>query len=364
VNSRERLLTAFAHKPPDRCPTYIWINDDAMQGLVEHLGVGSSREAEEVLRIDKWHSVGSDATYPDDYVAYPDDYRERIVAWVPSVYRDNPGFQITGNGRVARIHEGVHYLEDTVWNPLQEAETEDDLDAYPFIQEAWIQLPDDLEQEIQSYKDVGYVVQAGLSHPFKSAWLLRGMRDVLMDYLIRPELIRELYDRMYRLVVAIAKRLVEAGVDVIQIVGDLAIQNSLIMSPHTWRDFHKWRLENMISQLKGINPDLKFYMHSDGNVSAIIQDLIDVGVDILNPIQPECMDPVEIKGRYGDRLTLHGAVSLQRTLPFGSPQDVKHEVRYLVENCNVSGGFVLGPSNVLFKEIPPENIVAMYEAVY
>jgi hypothetical protein len=364
MNSRERLLTAFTHRPPDRCPTYIWINDDAMEGLVQHLRVRSPEEAQEVLRIDKWHAVGSDVSYPNDYVSYPDDYQESIKAWVPPEYRDVPGFQVTGNGRVARIHEGVHYLEDTVWNPLQDAETEDDLDAYPFVQESWIQLPDGLEQEIKNYKDADYVVYAGLSHPFKSAWLLRGMNHVLTDYLIKPELLQAIYDRLYPLAISIGKCLVRAGVDIIQIVGDLAIQNSLIMSPDTWREFHKWRLGEMISELKGINPELQFYMHSDGDVSAIIEDLIAVGVDILNPIQPECIDPVQIKRQYGHRLTLHGAVSLQRTLPFGSPQDVKEEVRYLIENCNVNGGFVVGPSNVLFREIPPENIVALYEAVY
>ena len=364
MNSRERLLTAFAHKPPDRCPTYIWINDDTMERLVEHLGVGSPEEARDVLGIDKWHAVGSDVAYPNDYVSYPDGYRDRIDALVPREYRDNSSFQVTGNGRVARIHEGVPYLEDTVWCPLQDAETAGDLDAYPFVQEGWIQLADGLEQEIQGYKDAGYVVYAGLSHPFKSAWLLRGMRDVLMDYLIRPELTKAIYDRIYPLATALGERLVSAGVDMIQIVGDLAFQTGLIMSPDIWRKFHKWRLGEMISRLKGINPELQFYMHSDGDVSAIIEDLIDVGVDVLNPIQPECIDPLWIKREYGDRLTLHGAVSLQRTLPFGSPQDVREEVRYLIENCNVNGGFVIGPSNVLFKEIPPENIVAMYEAVY
>jgi len=357
MNSRERILTALAHKQPDRCPTYIWINDDAMQNVTEYLGVGSAEEAEEALGIDKWQAVGLNIAYPEECLA-------RIEALVPPEYKDNPEFYVTQEGRVVRIHEGASYLEDAVWYPLQDAESVEDLDIYPFPQEEWIEVPEGLEDEIKRLKETHHVVYGGVPQPFKSAWLVRGMHNVLMDYLIRPDLINEMYERIYSFSTAYCVRLVRAGVDMIQIVGDLGMQNSLIMSPKVWRKFDKWRLRKMIAKLKGINPDLKIYMHTDGDVSEIIEDLIEVGIDVLNPIQPECMDPVEIKRKYGDRLVLHGAVSLQKTLPFGSPEDVKEEVRYLIKNCNVNGGFVIGPSNVLFKEIPPENIVAMYEAVY
>ncbi len=357
MTSRERLLTTFAHKQPDRCATYIWINNDSMEQLMKYLGASSAEEVEETLGIDKWKGVGLN-------IRRPDDYWEKINSLIPPQYRDNPEFYVTEEGRVVRVHEGSDYLEDAVWYPLQQVERVQDLEIYPFPQEDWIETPEGLEEEIRRYKEAGYVVSSGTSQPFKSAWLVRGMDNVLMDYLINPELINELYERIYSFSTAYCEKIVEAGVDMIQIVGDLGMQDRLIMSPDVWRKFDKERLEKMISKLKGINPALKLYMHTDGNVQEIIEDLIEVGIDILNPIQPECMDPVEIKRKYGDKLVLHGAVSLQKTLPFGSPEDVKEEVRYLIENCNVNGGFVLGPSNVLFKEIPPENIVAMYKAVY
>jgi len=190
------------------------------------------------------------------------------------------------------------------------------------------------------------------------------MYNVLTDYLARPELVSRMYDKIYSYYTAMASHLVKAGVDMIEIIGDLGMQQRLLMSPEIWRKFDKDRLRKLISTLRAINPEVKLYMHTDGNVSEIIPDLIEVGLDILNPIQPECMPPVEIKRKYGNRLVLHGGVSLQRTLPFGTPEDVRSEVRYLIENCNVDGGLVVGPSNVLFKEIPPANIVAMYQAVY
>ncbi|MCK4416845.1 MAG: hypothetical protein KAV99_01600 [Candidatus Latescibacteria bacterium] len=357
MTSRGRILTTFAHKQPDRCVTYIWINKDTMEQLVKYLGVSSAEEAERVLGIDKWKGIGLN-------IRYPEEYRKKINSLIPTQYRNNPEFYLTDEGRVVRIHQGSDYLEDAVWYPLQQVEKVEDLDVYPFPQEEWIEVPEGSAEEIRHCKEEGYIVSGGVAQPFKSAWLVRGMHNVLMDYLVNADLINEMYERIYSFSTAYCEKLVEAGVDMIQITGDLGMQDRLIMSPEIWREFDKERLKKMIAKLKGINPALKLYMHTDGNVQDIVEDLIEVGIDILNPIQPECMDPVKIKKKYGDRLVLHGAVSLQKTLPFGSPEDVKAEVRYLIENCNMDGGFVLGPSNVLFKEIPPENIEAMYEAVY
>lgn len=355
--SRQRILTTLSHRQPDRCVTYIWIDDEAMKGLMQYMKLSSPEEVEEELGIDKWKSVGV-------RIEVPDDYRERINTLVPSKYKNDKRYYITDEGRVVKVHENASYLEDTVWYPLGKIKKVRDLDLYPFPQPDWVKLENSLKERIRKYKEEGFVVSGGIAQPFKSAWLLRGMHNVLMDYLINPDLIEEMYERIYSFDTAYCRALVEAGVDMISIVGDLGMQNGLIMSPKIWRKFDKERMRKLLSELKEMNPELKIYMHTDGDVREIIEDLIEIGVDILNPIQPECMDPVEIKKKYGDRLVLHGAVSLQRTLPFGSPEDVKREVRHLIKNCNVNGGFVIGPSNVLFKEIPPENIIAMYKAVY
>ncbi len=356
-NSRQRILTTFSHHQPDRCVTYIWINEDSMEHLVRYMKLNSSREVVEELGIDKWKGVGLKTVRPADY-------QQRINALIPPEYKDDERYEITSKGRVLKAHKAADYLEDVVWYPLEGAEKIEDLNIYPFPEPDWIEVPDDLEKRISKYKEEGFVVSGGISQAFKSAWVVRGMNNVLMDYLINPDLINEMYERIYSFATASCIRLVKAGVDMIKITGDIGMQRGLMMSPAVWRKFDKERLGKLISGLKEINPDLKMFMHTDGDVSEIIEDLIEIGIDILNPIQPECMDPAEIKKKYGDRLVLHGAVSLQKTLPFGSPEDVQEEVKFLIKNCNVDGGFVIGPSNVLFKEIPPENIVAMYEAVY
>lgn len=356
TTSRQRILTCFEHRQPDRVPTFIWINPDATQRLAAHLGLGSETEVHERLRIDRWESVGLQ-------VRAPAECQDQIRSLVPDHYKDDDRYHVNSSGRVVRLHPGSDYLEDSVWHPLAEAEAPEDLDLYPLPRQEWITVPEDLPHRVQALKDQGAVVMGHLTQPFKAAWLLRGMDNVLMDYAIRPGLLDRLYDVLYGFQEAMGARMAEAGVDIVQITGDIAMQNSLIMSPDAWRRFDKARLKRLISALKEANPGVRAMMHTDGDARAIVEDLIECGLDILNPIQPECMDPVEFKRECGDRLVMHGCVSLQKTLPFGSPHDVESEIQHLIEHCNANGGLCLGPSNVIFKEIPPENVVAMYDAV-
>ena len=186
---------------------------------------------------------------------------------------------------------------------------------------------------------------------------------MLCDFLVSPGIAERIYDRLYGFITAYGVRLAEAGVDVVQIYGDLAMQDRLLMNPDVWRRFDKPRLAHLITEVKRANPDVYVFMHSDGKMTDIIPDLVEVGLDILNPIQPECQDPLEVKKTWGDRLVLHGGVSNQRSIPLGTPQEVKDEVRRLLDHCSPGGGFVLGPANVLLPEFPVENIVAMYETV-
>jgi uroporphyrinogen decarboxylase len=108
---------------------------------------------------------------------------------------------------------------------------------------------------------------------------------------------------------------------------------------------------------------LIFY-HSDGNATAIVPDLIEIGVDILNPVQSECMDPGEMKRLYGDRLSFWGTIGTQTTLPFGTPDDVRREVKTRMETVGVGGGLVLAPTHMVEPDVPWENLVALVEAVH
>ena len=119
----------------------------------------------------------------------------------------------------------------------------------------------------------------------------------------------------------------------------------------------------MFEAAKNINPDLIVTYHSDGDISPIIPELADIGVDVLNPVQPECLDPGEVKRAYGDRLAFWGGMGIQTRMPFGTPQGVHTEVNRLIETLGARGGFMIAPTHVLEPDVPWENIVAFFQAV-
>jgi uroporphyrinogen decarboxylase len=165
-----------------------------------------------------------------------------------------------------------------------------------------------------------------------------------------------LYDKIYALQGEILRICTAAGADLIGFDGDIATQNSVVMGPERWRLVDKPRLAEVVRSCRRINPDVHVLIHSDGDIREILPDLID-------PIQPECMPPEEVKEEFGDRITLHRCGSLQRTLPFGTPEECRQEARNLVERCGVGGGLVLGASNTVSFDVPVENVAAWYEAV-
>jgi uroporphyrinogen-III decarboxylase len=135
----------------------------------------------------------------------------------------------------------------------------------------------------------------------------------------------------------------------------------MIMAPETWRRFLKPRMARFISTIKAINPALKVAYHSDGWIFPIINELIELGVDVLNPIQTRSMDPVVLKRDFGDRLCFWGSIDEQHTLPFGTPADVKAEVVARLETLGKGGGLILAPSQHVQLDTPVENFLAMVE---
>jgi len=119
----------------------------------------------------------------------------------------------------------------------------------------------------------------------------------------------------------------------------------------------------VIRAAKEINPEVICYYHSDGNIHSVIPDLIETGVEILNPIQPECMDPIAIKEQYGEAVTLWGTIGTQRLMPFGTAREVADTVKSMIREVGYNGGLVIAPTHILEPEVPWENIVALVEAV-
>lgn len=149
----------------------------------------------------------------------------------------------------------------------------------------------------------------------------------------------------------------------IGIYGEVAMQDRMLINPKVWREIEKPVLKYIVNQVRLVNSEVCFFRHSDGNIMEIIPDLIEIGFQVINPIQPECMDLVEVKKRFGDKITMHGTVSLQRTMPCGTPEEVKREIEQTIIKCGYNGGLIICPSNLLQFDTPKENIIALYEAV-
>ena len=144
---------------------------------------------------------------------------------------------------------------------------------------------------------------------------------------------------------------------------DIGTQRGMMIGPATWRKFLKPRLESVIDAARSERPDIPVFYHSDGDVREVIDELIEVGVTILNPVQPECMDPVEIRRRYGHRLTLWGTIGTQTVLPHGTAAEIRAVISEYMATLAPGGGYVIGPTHSINRDVPWENIVAFYEAI-
>ena len=153
------------------------------------------------------------------------------------------------------------------------------------------------------------------------------------------------------------------GVDMIWIGDDVGAQHAMLISPNHWRQFLKPRMADYIAALKAINPAVKVAYHTDGNILPIIPELIEIGVDILNPIQPASMDPARLKREFGDKLCFWGSIDEQHTLPFGTPEDVRAEVLDRLNTIGQGGGLILGPTHHVQLDTPLENFWAMVHTI-
>ena len=357
MTPRQRYLLTMSHQRPDRIPAVYAARAEVDRAMMAHYGVDTLAEVHKILGTDGVAGVAIPIRFPEwekkPKTAKPGDWPGGGVEFY---WHDDRTFEAQW-GVIQRVGRDEKYVE-WIAGPLQEL---DDPDEYPFPTVEDLVEDPDLAQKVADYKDRGLFVNSGLMQPYKLCWMMRGMQQFLMDYLINPDFVNKLYDTIYGLWTEIGRRLVTAGVDMFGIGGDIAMHDRIIMGADTWRRYDKPRLAAMFSKLRAINPEVHLFIHSDGNITEIMDDLIEVGFDVIDPIQPECMDPIEVKRRWGDEITLHGCGGLQRILPFGTTQDVRNHVIELIEKCGYNGGLVLRVSNAIGFDVPTENVVTFFE---
>jgi len=376
ITPRERVLLAMNHEEPDRVPIIIGagnatgIHMKPYQSLKKQLGV----EAEDRYLYD-WPELGSAIIDEATLIRLRSDVRGVLDRHPESTYEANrnrpPGEPFIGSWGSGQIE-----IEPGVWfpglHPLKSAHSIEALDNY----NGWPDMSDFSrishvkEQSARLARENQYAIMGTpwLLFPFERAIAMQGMDTFLMNIALYPDfaeaLLRVIADYCKELM---GRFLAELGdnVDIIKIGDDLGTQESLLISPTMYRNILKPIHADYIAFIKE-RTKAKVFFHTDGDVFNLIGDFIEIGVDILNPIQTSAgkmSNMAELKKRYGNEIVFCGAIDTHRVLPFGTPEDVRGEVRRVIDILGPGGGYLLASVHTITDEVPPENILAMVDAV-
>jgi len=352
MTSRDRVLVAMRRRQPDRVPFDLSFGFSPYQ-LDQLLRRTGAANPEEHFGADTRMVTIGPTRRATDFSGYLGELPPNS-----SVDEWGVGHQPTESHDAAHAH-----LEGFV-HPMAKLETGRDALDYPLPDIDAEYRYEDLGRQIASVQGRGLAALATMTSTiFEVAWYMRGMERLLMDFVDNPEFSAALLDRITEVRKVQAARYAALGPDVITVGDDVGTQRAMLMSPVMWRRWLKPRLAAVISAARRVRPDVLVFFHSDGNVEPIIGDLIEIGVDILNPVQPECMDPADLKRRFGDRLSFWGTIGTQSTFPFGTADDVRLEVKIRAMTVGRGGGLFLAPTHFVEPEVPFENIVAFVEAV-
>jgi len=331
MTNRERVLASLRHEQPDRTPYSIGFTHNAYQAMAAYYG--DPNFATKIDNCFAWHGT-----------TVRDGWRE--VA--PDIWEDEFGVQWN---RTVDKDIGV------VCNCRITPET---LDEYRFPD------PDDptryaeYDASIAAAPDQFHLADIGFSF-FERAWTLAGMENVLMAMVDNKPFAHELLERITDFNLRVIDHACAHGIDAMHFGDDWGQQSGLIMGPELWREFIKPRLQRMYARVKSHGKYVS--IHSCGKVDAVFPDLIECGLDIFNPFQPEVIDVFEAKRIYGDRLTFWGGISTQRLLPYGTPAQVRDEVNRLIAEVGKDGGYIAAPAHAIPGDAKPANVDAMLEVL-
>ena len=370
MTPRKRFLAALNHEEPDRIPLDLGgINTSLMIGTHDNLKqyLGMADQPTHILsktwQIAKTPESILEKFSIDTRYIFPEINPPQSV--VEEKGKNETDYFIDEWGVKRRFV--LHYYEMES-HPLQDAKRIEDIEAYPWPDPKEFIVLDGLRQRArQMHEDTDYAIAGymGGASLFEQAWYMRGYTNLLVDFMVNKELAHALLSN----ILSVRKKnadlyLSEAGeyLDAFQIGDDIATQDNPAMSPELYREMLKPYQAELFQYVKARTP-AKLYYHSCGSVVPLIDDLIEIGVDALNPVQATArgMDTAELKRRFGNRIAFWGAIDSQKALPFGTVDDVRKEVRKRIADLAPGGGYILAGVHNLQPDIPPENIVAMYE---
>jgi len=375
MTSRERVLAAINHEEPDRVPIILGVSN------ATSIKMPTYQEVKKLLGIDApdeyiydWPELGTAAIDEETMQRLHSDVRGVTDLEPEHIRKRNrerephsPYIDSWGSGQVeitpGHWFPGVH--------PMAEASTLEEIENYP-----WPDMSDptriahvrEAARKLAEQNEYAIMATPWLLFPFERAHAMQGMDVFLLNMGLNPDFAKALLEKILQVCKELmGPFLAELGdnVDIIKIGDDLGTQSSLMISPKMYREFLKPIHADFIQFIKE-RTKAKVFFHTDGDVFPLIEDFIEIGVDILNPIQTSAgrmSDLPELKKRYGKELVFCGAIDTHRLLPYGTPEEVRQEVRRVIEILGPGGGYMVASVHTIMDDVPPENVLAMVDAV-
>lgn len=371
LTSRERVLRALNHQEPDRVPFNLSLTAEIYHRLRQYLGLPPDPDK----KIGLWTEVSPaldllDAMQVDFYYVGLNPPR----GWKATQTQDGLMYDEWGIGR-SKIDrgDGTYYFEMTK-HPLANA-TLEQIEDYPWPDPHDPGRVENLREKVLAIRaQTDKAIMAKFSNSiWEQSWWLYGMQAWMIDLIEKPHIVTAIMDK----VTEVAVSSMEAGmdavgdlVDIVRLSGeDMGTQLAPMISPKLFTELVKPRFSRLWDmarkKLQEKNPAGKIMLHSCGNVRPYIPIWIEMGLDILDPIQPRArgMEPEGLKRDFGDILVFHGGLDIQSTLPFGTPDEVAEEVKRYIKALAPGGGYIIAPAHNVQSDVPPENLVAVRDTI-
>ncbi len=339
MTSKERVYSMLHGEKTDRAPRYIWIGPYAAQNLCEYYGIEAEQLNDRVGNdiLQSWLSINREM--------------ERKLA---------QGERYTDEWGNVWEHQGYY---NTVVHHAMSGLSADEISSYPtpdvLAPDRFLEF-DRLKREYGETHFIGADVSGTL---FEPAYHLRGMEELLMDLISGEEEADVLLDKIAAQSKAIALEAVRRDADWIWLGDDLGTQNGMIMSPELWRKYFKPRMKDIIDAIRAEKQDMFIAYHSCGSIQSVLPDLIEIGIDVINPLQESAanMNHDEIRALFGEKTTMFCGLDTQTFMVHAEPNEIRAATRSLLKRLNANGRFICGVSHTLQPDVPSENIAAMIE---
>jgi len=371
LTSRERVLRTLEHREPDRVPFDLALTVDIYHRLREHLRLPPEPDKP----MGEWTNVSPSLDLLDamevDIVCVG---LQKPARWQPPKTNDDLRYDEWGIGRKKVAREDGSFYFEMVKHPLAGA-TRQDIENFPWPDPRDPGRTAGLREKIQRIRqetDKAIMFKPATAI-WEQSWWLYGLEAWMIDLVIRPEILCAIMDKVTDVAVGLMEvGMEEAGdlIDIVRLSGeDLGTQLAPMISPRMFETMVRPRFDRLWSlarkKIAEKNPQAKLMLHSCGNIRPFIPAWIEMGLDILNPIQPRAkgMEPVALKRDFGQRLSFHGGIDLQQTLPRGTPEEVQAEVCRYIQALAPGGGYIVSPAHNVQSDVPPANLVAIRDAI-